>query len=469
MTDRPPSPSSRPSRAVAYALGQTVSAERPGALLRLLGAAWKNALLYHADHPQVTQSLAELHAGVDAVLKSRPSVRFEIYEDAFFWGNRILLEESLQASTLLDMLIAHTVGSIEFLQGVPQAELAKFVDVLTAAAHRQGTLEDAAAAAGLQHIKVGPPRARAHEEPQDVAVSLRELYRIGLRTVDALNYQAVQGAPLNLRNARLLVNSTLRVLLHDRYAMLGVAALYQHDEDTCHHSVNVAVLSLMLGLRIGLDEPTLLALGTAALLHDIGKMTLPRSLLGKSGPLTATERSVVERHTVRGAAMLQHLRGLSQASMLVALEHHLNYNLSGYPRLEWTKKQHLFTRIVAIADFFDASTSARRTFRKPLLPDAAVHAIVAGAGKQFDPVLAKLFFHMVGGYPVGAVVRLSSGEIAIVSRPAEGHPLQPHLKLVRDAQGAPVEPVAIDLAQDPRRVAQCLDPITVRIDPAAYL
>src|SRR3989442_9574429 len=116
----------------------------------------------------------------------------------------------------------------------------------------------------------------------------------------ALNCRAVQGGSLNLRNARLVGNSMVNVILHDRHALLGVAALYQHDEDTCHHSVDVAVLSLMLGLLIGLDDPSLLALGTAALLHDIGKMSIPRSLLGKPGGDPPTVRAAIHRHTVHG-------------------------------------------------------------------------------------------------------------------------------------------------------------------------
>lgn len=458
-----------PPTLFSFPLTQTISADRPGALLRLLEAARKNALLYSPGHPLVTQSLHDFHAGLTVVLKARPSVRFDVYEDAFFLGDRILLEESLHASGLLEQLMAQRVGSLEFLQGVSLAEAARLVDILVAASGGGRAVGDAVAEANLHYIKTGPPRAQSVDEAKEALIAPRELYRIGLRTMDALNYQAVQGSPLNLRNARLLANSLVKVILQDRNALLGVAALYQHDEDTCHHSVNVAVLSLMLGLRMGVEESMLPALGTAALLHDIGKMRIPRSLLGKSSHLTATEQSVLERHTIHGAALVQHLRGLSQTAMLVALEHHLNYDLSGYPRLLKIEHQHLFTQVVAIGDFFDASTSARRTDRKPLLPDQAVQAIVAGGGTRFEPTLAKLFFHTVGAYPVGSVVRLSSGEIAVVFRTAEGHPLQPPLKMVRDAQGAVIDPVLVDLSQDGRRIAYSIDPIKASIDLAAYL
>ena len=458
-----------PPTLFSFPLSQTISADRPGTVLRLLEAARKNALLYLPGHPQVAQSIHEFHGGLSVILKARPSVHFDVYEDAFFLGDRILLEESLHASGLLEQLMAQRVGSLEFLQGVSLEEAARLVEILVAASGGGPAVGDAVAEANLHYIKTGPPRAQSIDEAKEALIAPRELYRIGLRTMDALNYQAVQGSPLNLRNARLLANSMVKVILQDRNALLGVAALYQHDEDTCHHSVNVAVLSLMLGLRMGLEETMLPALGTAALLHDVGKMRIPRSLLGKSSHLTATEQSVLERHTIHGAALVQHLRGLSQTAMLVALEHHLNYDLSGYPRLLKVEHQHLFTQVVAIGDFFDASTSARRTDRKPLLPDQAVQTIVAGAGTRFEPNLAKLFFHTVGAYPVGSVVRLSSGEIAVVYRTAEGHPLQPPLKMVRDAQGTVIDPVPVDLSQDGRRIAYSIDPIKASIDLAAYL
>jgi putative nucleotidyltransferase with HDIG domain len=458
-----------PPTLFSFPLTQTISPDRPGALLRLLEAARKNALLYLRGHPIVTQSLHEFHAGLSVVLKTRPSVRFDVYEDAFFLGDRILLEESLHASGLLEQLMAQRVGSLEFVQGVSLDEAARLVEILVAASGGGPAVGDAVGEANLHYIKTGPPRAQSVDEAKEAMIAPRELYRIGLRTMDALNYQAVQGTPLNLRNARLLANSLVKVILQDHNALLGVAALYQHDEDTCHHSVNVAVLSLMLGLRLGLEENMLPALGTAALLHDVGKMRIPRSLLGKSSHLTATEQSVIESHTLHGAALVQHLRGLSQTAMLVALEHHLNHDLSGYPRLLKVEHQHLFTQVVAIGDFFDASTSARRTDRKPILPDQAVQTIVAGAGTRFEPTLAKLFFHTVGAYPVGSVVRLTTGEIAVVYRTAEGHPLQPPLKMVRDAQGAVIDPVPVDLSQDGRRIAYSIDPIKASIDLAAYL
>ncbi len=140
-----------------FPLTQTISPDRPGALLRLLEAARKNALLYLRGHPIVTQSLHEFHAGLSVVLKTRPSVRFDVYEDAFFLGDRILLEESLHASGLLEQLMAQRVGSLEFVQGVSLDEAARLVEILVAASGGGPAVGDAVGEASLHYIKTGPP------------------------------------------------------------------------------------------------------------------------------------------------------------------------------------------------------------------------------------------------------------------------------------------------------------------------
>src|SRR3989442_3975793 len=175
---------------------QAALVEGPGALLRLLKAPRKNLLLYLPGHPQVALSLHEFHAGLGVILKSRGSVRFDIYEDAFFLGNRILLEESLQTPGLLEELMTNHVGSVEFLQGAPLQEATRFVQLLAAAAGGQSHLGDAVAGAGLQFIKTGPAKGLGKGEQKTTRPPPRGLYRNGLRTMDALDYQAIQGAPL---------------------------------------------------------------------------------------------------------------------------------------------------------------------------------------------------------------------------------------------------------------------------------
>jgi putative nucleotidyltransferase with HDIG domain len=461
-------PSAAVGRLRASRRDRRISAEHPGALLRLVETARKNLLLYPAGHPQTSTALRALSEGLTGVLTEQPSIRFDIYESAFFHHNRLLLEESLHTYGLLADLTAQGVGSVEFLRGITPEEAARFIGLLAAIPEGQA-LVPTAQEMDLPHVRLGPPRALMGREREELEIDPRDVYRVSLKTVDSLNYNASVGAPLNLRDARLLVTSMLDVILRDRYALLGVAALRQHDEDTVHHCVNVAVLALMVGFRIGLDQPSLGVLGGAALLHDIGKMRIPRHILVKPERLAEEERELINLHPLYGAELLRHLTGPAHLAAQVALEHHMDFDLSGYPRVPSTRQPHLFSRIIAIADFFDAMTSARRTYRRPLLPDRAMRQIVLAAGTRFDPVLAKVFLNLLGAYPVGSVLELSSGEIAIAYRPVEGAPLRPLIKIVRDAAGNTIDPVLVELAKDPRRVVRCLDPTVTGINPADYL
>jgi len=224
---------------------------------------------------------------------------------------------------------------------------------------------------------------RAKADPQDA-------YRAGLRVQDEMTYQASIGMPLNLRKARAVVNSFIDIIAEDNIALPVVAMLKNYDEDTYHHSLNVSVLSLMIGERLQLSRELLMTLGLAALLHDIGKVRIPQELLNKPGKLTPDEMALIRRHPIYGAHALRDLPGLARLAMVVAFEHHANYNLSGYPPLAAKDLPHLLTRIVQIADVFDAMTSTRRLYRRPLMRVEALQVIFEGAGTLFDPVVAKM-------------------------------------------------------------------------------
>lgn len=441
------------------------TAQQPGVLLRQLEAA-RRLLMLDSGYPQAARAVHALSDTLSTVLTEQPSIRFDIRDGAFFHRNRLLLEESLHVSGLLADLTTQGIGSVEFLRGIAPEELAQFLTLLAAIPKRQALLP-AVQGSTLLHIRLGPPAAGKDREGVDV--DPREVYRASLRALDSLNYDASVGAPLDLRGAQPLVTSLLSAILRDRNALLSATALRQHDEDTVHHCVNVAVLALMIGFRIGLHQEALSVLGYAALLHDIGKMRIPRQILVKPDRPTKEERELINRHPLFGAELLRHLTGPAHLAAQVSLEHHMDYDLSGYPKVPSTRRPHLFSRIIAIADWFDAMTSARRTYRRPLLPDQAMRRIVLGAGTKFDPVLAKVFLNLLGAYPIGSVLELSSGEIAVAYRPVEGSPLRPLVKVARDAAGAEIAPVLVDLTRDPRRVVRCLDPGGVGIDPATYL
>jgi len=190
----------------------------------------------------------------------------------------------------------------------------------------------------------------------------------------------------------------------------------KHDEYTYLHCLNVARLSVALGKRFGFNSGMLIDLGWAALLHDIGKLRVPLNVLNKAKKFTSEELVVMKSHPVEAltafaetqTVTLERLRRLS-----AAFEHHQRYDLKGYPIVQKKLTLHPFSRIVAVADTFDAMTTDR-IYQRRVLPDVALKIMAQGFGSIFDPTVLQAFITSMGAYPVGSLVRLSDESLAVV-------------------------------------------------------
>jgi putative nucleotidyltransferase with HDIG domain len=465
---QPPSPQAAPPGPPGFGTTWRV---RPGDVLRGVARARRTVALYGGDHPVTVKTITETFQVLDEMLSTRPLIRLFIHEDSFYIGRTVLLEESLRLGGLLAELVDRQIGMIEFHEGLEAWELQRLVEVLNLRPSellRLGGATVALQQRDVRHVVASSARPMQAEERAEFRVDPRDVYRAGLRVIDDLYSQASHDLQIDLRKAGMIVNSLLEVMTEDRAALIGIAALRLYDENTAHHSVNVAVLSLLCGTELKLPRPLVMTLGLAALLHDVGKVRIARDLLLKNEPLTDEERDTVRRHTLYGAHLLRNLPGLSRLAMVVAFEHHANFNLSGYPRITVKSGPHLLTRIISVADFFDAATASTRP-QRPMLPAEAVAFILRHAGTTFDPTVAHTFARVVGRYPVGSLVELSSGDLAVVVRPADRDTERPGVTVVADAARAPVTPHAVDLEDAPGlRIIRALDPIETGVDVSAH-
>ncbi len=238
-----------------------------------------------------------------------------------------------------------------------------------------------------------------------------------------------------VRRARHVTQSVVDEILRDPTFLLTLTTIKDFDDYLVLHSTNVAVLSTVLGQRLGLDKATLGELCLSGFLHDAGKLGVDPDVLNKPGSLDAQEWQQMRRHPILAAEALlnsRRLTGSNMRSVVVAFEHHLNYDLSGYPHTEIKKNVSLFGGIVSIADRFDALTTARVYRKVNLTPPEALLYVVEGSGRHFDRVLVKLFVEVMGIYPPGTVVVLSGGEAGVVCRPPTvGSPLdRPRVRVV---------------------------------------
>jgi HD-GYP domain-containing protein (c-di-GMP phosphodiesterase class II) len=227
-----------------------------------------------------------------------------------------------------------------------------------------------------------------------------------------------------------LASELMDEILSKKNVLINLVDIKSMDNYTYQHSVNVAVLSLILGIQLKLNKYELYDLCIGALIHDIGKVLIPKDLLLKEGPLTEEEFIQVRDHTTKGYEYLRTVLEITGPARIVALQHHERYDGKGYPDKKRGDEISKLARIVSIADVYDALTSDR-PYRRAMSPNDAVEYILASGSSQFDYELVKAFASAVIPYPEGTIVRLSNGDCAVVEEVFQNYPLRPVVKVVK--------------------------------------
>jgi HD-GYP domain-containing protein (c-di-GMP phosphodiesterase class II) len=333
--------------------------------------------------------------------------------------------------------------------------------------------------AGTDNISISRLRKVSEQEGVgDIRKVVKKTYFNAVSYSKGIINKLKSGEKISLKKAKRVVESMVDLLLEEESLLLGMTAIKDYDEYTYHHSVNVSVLSVALGQKLGLSRKALTELGLVALFHDLGKMEIPNEILNKPSSFTDEEWTIVRKHPYWGAKASLKLKGFDLTSIksaIVAFEHHLNYDLSGYPAVRNKTDLDFFSRIVTIADQYDAMTSSRVYSRTPLKPDKALSVMVDRAGKMIDPVLLKVFVNMVGVYPIGTLVFLDTREMGLVY---ESNPLyhdRPRVLVIVDGKGNKVEGYVVDLSEKDqqgkfnRKIFKTLDPNKYKINLSEYL
>lgn len=252
----------------------------------------------------------------------------------------------------------------------------------------------------------------------------------------------------DIKPIKLKINEIINELLQKRDVMVSIIDLKIFDKYTYFHSVNVAVIALIIGISLGYNKERLYELGMGAIVHDIGKVFIPEEILKKPEKLSGTEFEIIKSHPLEGFKYLQKHFDIPSTSKIIALMHHEKIDGSGYPKKLKDDEIHEYAKIVCIADVYDALTSDR-PYRKACTPSHAIEYIMGGSGRLFDSELVTVFTKKIAPYPVGTYVRLSNNQIGIVIENFENCCLRPRLRIVKDSNGKTVEPYEINLRDDP--------------------
>jgi len=219
-----------------------------------------------------------------------------------------------------------------------------------------------------------------------------------------------------------LVQNMVDMIMNDDNVLLDLSTIRDYDDYTFTHSINVSILSLCLGHRIGLSKVLLARLGLSALFHDLGKIDIPKEVLNKPGKLDADEFKIIQNHSIYSVRRILRLRASYDRKagiMLPPFEHHLRYDLGGYPKTPRKNPISLFGRIITIADVYDAVTAPRVYRDSYMSQDKALGLMLQDSGTMFDPILLKVFINMLGIYPVGTVLVLDDAQLGLVTHAPE--------------------------------------------------
>ena len=272
----------------------------------------------------------------------------------------------------------------------------------------------------LPWIKVLKSQDDDHQVSVDDSAKLRQraknAYILALDTVQEVADKASKGVAGVLK-ARRLAQSIVDVINEDRTLILGLATIHEYDDYTYTHSINVSLLASYLGKQLGLSKVALEHLSVCGLFHDLGKVGVPREILLKEGELNDEEWTTMQSHPLLGVKKILRLnadKALRSKIILGPFEHHLNPDMTGYPKTHFMKRLTLIGRILRIVDVYEALTADRKYRQRSFTPNEALRKMWSEGSKSFDPILLKVFIQMMGIFPIDSIVELSNGKFAAV-------------------------------------------------------
>ncbi|MBI4521300.1 MAG: HD-GYP domain-containing protein [Gemmatimonadetes bacterium] len=447
-------------------------------VLQALFAAFQALRLYPLENDTVQQTLTELHNVTSRVLDREGDLDFRVAGDFFFLNEvrlRIDLSNYATFGTIAAALKRHGIGAVRIEHGVANTEWAPFLSLLL---QRVGSGEPFAAFSQrlartpVEHLGVRPRTVTVSDEEQ--REEAKRAYLQTVRVAKEVLTDVRLGKAVNVRKVKRAVQGIVDQVLTNRSSIVGMTTLKEFDEYTFTHSVNVCIFSVVIGQKMQLAKDELYELGLGALLHDIGKMQIDTAILNKPGALTDEEFQQMKRHPREGLLALFAMRGFAEIpyrQMLVAYEHHMKVDLSGYPTPKRSGTPALFSRIVAVADSFDAMTSSRSYRYEPFAADAVLKDMLEDPSRGMDTLVVKAFINVTGVYPVGTLVVLDTMEMGVVAQanPDSERLHQPLVLIISDSQGTTlVEPERIDLAEVDPVTGQPRRTIIKTADPQKY-
>jgi HD-GYP domain-containing protein (c-di-GMP phosphodiesterase class II) len=430
------------------------------AFILLLYTALRSVKLYPAGHATVQRALEDLASVTREIVSSEHQLELRVSgEFIFVNGSRLRLDLDNYAafSHVLSVFRVSGIGALHVADVTPRdwqvlLSLAQTTGNATPS-ERLHDLAEKLRAADVAAFELAPPSEESGEDLERSRERAKRTYSQSVAVTKDLMTSVRMGKSPSIKKIKRVVQGIVDQILNEETSLIGLTTIRDYDEYTFTHSVNVCIFAVALGKRLGLAKLQLYDLGMAALFHDIGKSRVPVAILNKESGLTDTDWRMIADHPWLGVLSLFQVRGAQEfpyRSMVVAYEHHMKRDLTGYPRPIRPRQQSVFSKIVAVADGFDAATSRRSYQTTPYNPAEVMREMRDNPRRGMDPVVVKAFINLTGIYPVGTLVVLDTFELGLVHsvNPLPEMLSRPIVKVISDPQGNLAHPGALaDLAE----------------------
>ena len=441
-------------------------------LLRRFASALRGAQLYAPSHPLVARNTNAFFETIRLVIGQQPSLTLGVVGNEFVVGDVPLPRSSGTMGDLLRRLQRLGVERIVVGRDVAPEEIAALVAAFSVGESHA----EAFSLPPLPHIQVGRIQVdqRVDAGLADTA-TVRAAYADATATAEQLWQQAMAEGRPDPGATRGMVDTLAQAVAQNRTAMVALTALKNYDNYTFTHMVNVSILTMAQARALGIDGTLLREFGIAGLMHDIGKVRTPAEILNKPAKLTDAEFAIMKRHVVDGAEILRRTTEMPPMAPVVAFEHHLRRDGTGYPAGVRRVVLNVATMLCSIADVYDAMRSQRK-YQQAFPTDRIKAVLERSDGVQFDQHLVRRFVQLIGIYPPGNLVRLDTREIGVVLRVYAPDPHRPRVRIVIDGAGQRLpRPYDVNLwesagtGERAGSVVAPLDPREFQLDPLTLM
>jgi HD-GYP domain-containing protein (c-di-GMP phosphodiesterase class II) len=393
-----------------------------------LSACVRSMELYGRGHPVFLEAVATAHQALIGLLAVQPVLTIAVGDTYLAVDSFPIEDKTGSVASLARLLSTRKVGQLTLTAGVTDEEVVELAEVASMCPEvleLRGGMATELQRRNVVHISASsntlPSESREAKDPADIYEEALVLIEEAMKAVRA-------GLKIPVPEIRAVVADSLRSLTKDDSALLALAGIRSYDRYLAEHSVNVSLISMVFGRDLGLDTTTTLELGIAAMLHDAGKVFVPPEIVKKPSKLDEEEWMQIRRHPVAGARALAGVPDLPALAATIALEHHMYCDGSGYPELPG-HKPHLLSRLIAIVDTYDALTTDR-PYRERWSSYQAIAWMIYEAPHRYDRQLMARFATKANMYPIGSIVRLVRGDLAVVVGGSFEHPSRPVLKIL---------------------------------------